>query len=75
MTIIRLSQVKERTGLSKSTIYNRISEGSFPRQISLGGRAVGWIANEIDEWIVKQVSQSRNWHGRQFEQTFRKMGS
>ena len=46
-TILRLPAVKARTGLSRSTIYLRISDGRFPKPISLGGRAVGWIDAEI----------------------------
>ncbi len=58
--ILRLPAVKARTGLSRSTIYLRISEDSFPRPISLGGRrAVGWIESEIDEWLEQQIEASR----------------
>jgi len=57
--ILRLSAVKSRTGLSRSTIYLRVSQGTFPCQISLGGRAVGWIENEIEAWLANQIEQSR----------------
>jgi prophage regulatory protein len=57
--ILRLSTVKSRTGLSRSTIYLRMSQGTFPRQISLGGRAIGWIENEIEGWLSHQIEQSR----------------
>ena len=49
--ILRLPSVQARTGLSRSTIYMRIAEGSFPKQISLGARAIGWIEGDIDDWI------------------------
>ncbi len=58
-TILRLSAVKNRTGLSRSTIYLRISQGLFPKQISLGNRAIGWIEDEIEAWIANQIEQSR----------------
>jgi prophage regulatory protein len=58
-TILRLPQVKSSTGLSRSTIYLRISEGSFPKPISLGARAVGWIDSEIQTWIEHQLTESR----------------
>jgi prophage regulatory protein len=58
-TILRLKHVKARTGLSRSTIYQRIKEGSFPAQVSLGPRAVGWIETDIGAWIERQVKQSR----------------
>ena len=51
LNLIRLTEVKHRTGLSRSTIYARIAEGTFPEQIPLGGRAVGWLDSEIDQWI------------------------
>jgi prophage regulatory protein len=47
------------TGLSRSTVYNRISEGSFPTPISLGGRAVGWIEAEIQGWLEDRIQASR----------------
>ena len=57
--ILRLPTVKAITGLSRSTIYLRMSEGSFPRQVNLGSRAVGWISSEIDHWIEEKLA-SRN---------------
>lgn len=57
--ILRLPAVQARTGLSRSAIYQRISEGSFPKPISLGGRAVGWIEGEISDWLNHQVEASR----------------
>ena len=58
-TILRLPNVKARTGLSRSTIYLRISEGSFPKPISLGERAVGWLESDIQDWIQKRIKESR----------------
>lgn len=58
-TILRLPTVKARTGLSRSTIYLRVAEGSFPAPVSLGGRAVGWIEAEVNEWLAKRIEASR----------------
>ncbi len=58
-TILRLPAVMARTGLSRSAIYLRINQGRFPKSIPLGGRAIGWLEAEIDEWIDRQVEQSR----------------
>lgn len=58
-TILRLPAVKARTGLSRSTIYSRVSDGAFPMPISLGGRAVGWVEAEIDDWVNQQIDTSR----------------
>ena len=46
-SILRLPDVKASTGLSRSTIYLRITQGVFPKPVSLGGRAVGWPAHEV----------------------------
>jgi len=54
--ITRLPEVKALTGLSRSTIYQRISEGTFPAQINLGARAVGWIEKDIQGWIESRVN-------------------
>jgi prophage regulatory protein len=60
LIILRRKQVEVRTGLSRSTIYARIAEGTFPRPIDLGGgRAVGWIESEINSWVQTRIEQSR----------------
>ena len=56
---LRLPEVLARTGLSRSTIYVRLEQGRFPRPVSLGGRAVGWIESEVDEWIRQRIEASR----------------
>lgn len=58
-TILRRKQVEACTGLSRSTIYERIRTGNFPRQISLGGKAVGWLSTEVDAWLFSCVEASR----------------
>lgn len=54
-SIFRLPTVKERTGLSRSSIYIKMKEGTFPKSISLGERAIGWPSSEIDKWIANQI--------------------
>jgi len=49
--ILRLPAVKSRTGLSRSTIYERIATGTFPSPVRLGARAVGWRESAINAWI------------------------
>jgi prophage regulatory protein len=58
-TILRLPAVKQSTGLSRSTIYLRVAEGTFPRPVSLGGRTVGWLENEVQEWLQRRIDASR----------------
>ena len=57
--ILRLPTVKAITGLSRSTVYLRMSKGTFPEKISLGSRAVGWLETEIQDWLDERISVSR----------------
>lgn len=50
--VLRRKQVELVVGLSRSTIYERIQEGTFPKPIPLGGRAVGWRASDIEAFLV-----------------------
>ena len=68
LTILRRKQVEARTGLSRSSIYARLRHNpkrpgdydpSFPKPISVGAKAVGWIEAEIDAWLTAQVEKSR----------------
>lgn len=58
-TILRLPAVKARIGLARSSIYQLIAQGRFPRQITLGSRSVGWLESEVEGWVAAQVEQSR----------------
>lgn len=49
--ILRRPEVQKLTGLSRSTIYLRLSQGAFPKPIPLGGRLVGWLESDILKWI------------------------
>lgn len=57
MRIIRLLEVISTTGLARSTIYKYISEGSFPKPVSLGDRCVGWVEGEVRDWIVARIEE------------------
>jgi prophage regulatory protein len=59
--ILRLPGVRERVGLSRSSIYARAADGTFPQPIKIGGqRAIGWLENEIEEWLDLQIKNSRS---------------
>ena len=53
--VLRLRQVQTKLGLARSTIYLKIKEESFPKPISLGSRAIGWIESEIDAWLASRM--------------------
>ena len=59
LRILKLPAVQRRTGLSRSSIYLRISQGRFPKPISLGARAVGWVESEVTDWLKRQIEASR----------------
>jgi prophage regulatory protein len=57
--IIRLRDVINRVGLCRASIYAKILEGSFPKQISLGPNSVGWLEEEVTAWIESRIQASR----------------
>ena len=50
--ILRIRTVLNRTGLSRSTLYRKISDGSFPKQLKLGEHSAGWRESNINQWIA-----------------------
>lgn len=57
--ILRRPAVEKLVGLSRSTIYLRMKQGSFPKQIFLGGRLVGWIESDIQAWLDDRIAESK----------------
>lgn len=57
MRLIRLDEVLNKTGLSRSTIYKYIAEGVFPKSIPLGYQSVGWLESEVNDWILAKIEQ------------------
>ena len=55
-TILRLPAVKSESGLSRSTIYLRISERLWTKPVSLGPRAVGWPSDEVEALIAARIA-------------------
>lgn len=57
--ILRMKTVMHRTGLSRSTLYRKMAEGTFPRSVKLGGgHSAGWQESVIDRWIADPAG----WH-------------
>jgi len=56
--ILRMSELKIRIGLSRSTIYEFQKSGDFPRSVSLGVRAVGWLESDVDAWVESRVNNT-----------------
>lgn len=49
---VRLAEVMRRTGMSRSTIYNRIRNGRFPGTVDMTGNIAAWRESEIEEWLA-----------------------
>lgn len=54
--VLRIRGVVRKTGASRTTVYDWMRRGQFPRPIRLGARAVGWLESEIDSWIEGRVA-------------------
>ena len=57
MRIIRLREVMELTGLARSTVYKYVEAGTFPQPVPLGGRSVGWVEQEVEDWVLARIEE------------------
>ncbi|WP_373272665.1 AlpA family transcriptional regulator [Vibrio parahaemolyticus] len=53
MRFIKLKEVMHKTALSRSAVYRKMNEGTFPKSISTGDRSVVWKESEIEEWMTE----------------------
>jgi prophage regulatory protein len=58
--IVKRPVVESITGLSRSSIYAKMDNDSFPKAVKLGIRSVGWLEHEIQAWIENRISESRS---------------
>jgi prophage regulatory protein len=54
--LLRLPEVRQKVGLSRSAIYKLISEGQFPRQVAIGPRTVAWVQEDLERWIEERLN-------------------
>jgi prophage regulatory protein len=54
--IIRLKTVLDRTGLSRATLYRKIGEGTFPRQVRISIHGAGWHESAVNRWIANPAA-------------------
>lgn len=59
LVALRLSHVKALVPLGRSSIYAGMKNGTFPKSIKLGERAVGWIESEVNDWLSSRIKASR----------------
>lgn len=57
MRLIKLKEVIEKTSLGRSTIYEFMTKGTFPKQVSLGAKSVAWVESEVDDWIMERIGE------------------
>jgi prophage regulatory protein len=65
---VRLAEVLRTTGLPRATLYELIDKRRFPRQVRLGGKAVGWIEGEVQDWLQARISERDNGQAAAAEQ-------
>jgi prophage regulatory protein len=58
--IIRLPAVLKATGLSRSTLYRKINQGSFPKQIAISERCAGWRESAVNAWLANPARYGRS---------------
>lgn len=51
LKILRMPEVRRLTGLGRSSIYEMMAVGKFPRSVPIGSRAVGWMVRDIRSWL------------------------
>lgn len=56
-TLLRLSDVILRTGLSRATIYARAAKGEFPAPLKIGEKSSGWVEAEINRWVADRIAE------------------
>lgn len=56
--LLRLPEVMARVGMKRSAIYQRMSEGRFPKSRSLGPKCAVWVEAEIEDWIAEVTART-----------------
>lgn len=57
--VVRMPDVQVMTGMSRATVYRMMKDETFPSQIQLSPRAVGWLRTEIEQWIANKLTAQR----------------
>ena len=60
--LLKLDEIKTTTGLSRSSIYEKVKKGDFPAPVKLGERSVAWVSEEVDLWLDARIAD-RNGKG------------
>ena len=57
--MLRMPEVLDKTGMSKSFVESKVRDGTFPQPVKLGGRATAFIEEEVDQWLQQAIEASR----------------
>ncbi len=57
--VLRLPDVLAKVGIARSTLYSWIDHGLFPPPVQLGPRAVGWLGQDVEEWLAARPCKSK----------------
>jgi prophage regulatory protein len=60
MQFLSIDDVKKKTTLSKTAIYDKIKNSGFPASVKIGAQAVAWVEKEVEDWMERCVSASRS---------------
>lgn len=60
--ILRITAVLERTGLTRSTLYRKVQQGTFPKQLAISARCTGWRESDVAEWMRNPMFYSVDDH-------------
>ncbi|ACC71114.1 AlpA family phage regulatory protein [Paraburkholderia phymatum] len=58
--LIPRRRMSELCGLQRSATYQRVSDGTFPKPVTIGSAAVRWVESEVISWVQRQIDESRN---------------
>lgn len=57
--LLRRKDVEQKTGKSRSAIYEGIRQGTFPAPVPIGGKSVAWLEEEVDSWIANCLEERK----------------
>jgi len=57
---MRRPEVESITGLGRSAIYEKMADGTFPKNVLLNIRTVGWVSSEVESWVADRINEARS---------------
>jgi len=58
--MMRRPEVESITGLGRSAIYEKMADGTFPKNVLLNIRTVGWVSSEVESWVEARINEARS---------------